>query len=359
MDIDINRKKTLIGLLEWLYTEFKDDLPSLVRLPAHLILCLAKHTSPEDRKALRNATAADVEAAFKESNLAAIYARGAFQKADATHDLVRMLTKACQDEFDELRILGWTNLKRSDDILAEVRQIAANMRASGELERPLTLTPPRNIRPRNAKFVGRESELEDLHQRLTKEHNVGVTQQAGVHGMGGVGKTEVAFEYAWLHLDDYPGGVFAVSGDRDLLMPQLANMAIHLGIEEQDRPEPTALLVKLRLEAPPDTLFIIDNLDEPSRITTYAWKDWLPSGACRRIITSRQNHIPGISEMMPIERLTREQGIKLLAQHRPDADEKDNRDAAADVVDFFDGLAVGVNVVGVYMAINTTPLGKK
>ena len=359
MHPDIDRKQILIGLLDWLYKEFKDDLPSIVRLPAHLVLCLATRASPGDRKKLRSATAADVEAAIKESKLATSYAKAGLQKASAIQDAVRLLTKACQEEFDELRILGWTNLKRSDDIHATMHEILRQMRDSGDLNRPFTLTPPRNIRQRNDRFVGRESEFDDLHDRLTRERNVGVTQQAGVHGMGGVGKTEVAFEYAWRRLDDYPGGVFGVRGDRDLLMPQLAELAVDLGLDEQDRPDRTAKMVKQRLEAPPDSLLIIDNLDEWDRLTTAAWRNWLPGEACRRIITTRQSHMPGLSEMMPLERLTREQGIELLAHHRPDAADQANHEAVGDVVDFFDGLAVGVNVVGLYMAINTTASWQK
>ncbi len=354
MPADSNRKNILIGLLDWLHQEFSDDLPSLVRLPAHLILCLATRANPEDRKKLRKATAADVEAALNESKLSAEYAKAGAHKAAATGDAVRMLTEACRSEFDELRILAWTNLQRADDILAMLREEFARIRSSGELDRPFTLTPPRNVRPRNERFVGRDSELDDLHDRLAKDHNVGVTQQAGVHGMGGVGKTEVAFEYAWRRLDEYPGGVFEVSGDRELLMPQLADLAVHLGLDEQDRPEQTAQMVKQRLEADPDSLLIIDNLDERDRLSAEAWRDWLPGGACRRIITTRQPHIPGVGEMMPIERLTRGPGVNLLAHHRPDATDEANHRAAGDVVDFFDGLAVGVNVVGVYMAINTS-----
>lgn len=361
MHVDTNRKNILIGLLDWLYKEFGQDLPAFVRAPIHLALCVANKASPEQRKALRHATAADVEEAIRASQLAAEYAKTGNQQNAGILDAVRYIEKALTqgidkllDEIVELRILGWTNLQRSDDILATVHDIHRQMRDSGELDRPFTLTPPRNIRPRNDRFVGRESELDDLHDRLTRGHNVGVTQQAGVHGMGGVGKTEVAFEYAWRRLDDYPGGVFGVSGDRDLLMPQLAELAVHLGLDEQDRPELTAQMVKQRLEAPPDSVLIIDNLDEPGRLKAAAWRDWLPGGACRRIITTRQPHIPGLSEMMAIERLTREQGIELLAHHRPDAADQANNEAAGDVVDFFDGLAVGVNVVGVYMAINTT-----
>ena len=106
MDVDTNRKNILIALLNWLYEEFKDDLPSIVRLPAHLVLCLATRATSGERKKLRKATAADVEAAIKESKLAATYAAASLRKASSIEDAVRLLTKACQEEFDELRILA-------------------------------------------------------------------------------------------------------------------------------------------------------------------------------------------------------------------------------------------------------------
>ena len=46
---DVDRKGILIGLLNWVYKEFGEDLPSLVRMPAHLALAIAHKASPEDR----------------------------------------------------------------------------------------------------------------------------------------------------------------------------------------------------------------------------------------------------------------------------------------------------------------------
>ncbi|MEH1950266.1 MAG: tetratricopeptide repeat protein [Nostoc sp.] len=54
------------------------------------------------------------------------------------------------------------------------------------------------------KFVGREAELEKLHQQLETSRQVAIV---AVAGMGGVGKTELATQYAKQHLQNYQGGV--------------------------------------------------------------------------------------------------------------------------------------------------------
>ncbi|MEH2375302.1 tetratricopeptide repeat protein [Nostoc sp.] len=54
------------------------------------------------------------------------------------------------------------------------------------------------------KFVGRETELEKLHQQLQTSRQVAIV---AVAGMGGVGKTEIAIQYAKQHLQNYQGGV--------------------------------------------------------------------------------------------------------------------------------------------------------
>ncbi|MEH1895490.1 MAG: tetratricopeptide repeat protein [Nostoc sp.] len=54
------------------------------------------------------------------------------------------------------------------------------------------------------KFVGREAELQKLHQQLQISRQVAIV---AVAGMGGVGKTELATQYAKQHLQKYQGGV--------------------------------------------------------------------------------------------------------------------------------------------------------
>lgn len=66
---------------------------------------------------------------------------------------------------------------------------------------------PHNL-PRSGtlKFVGRAEALENLHQMVQQNNQVVI---AAIEGMGGVGKTELATQYALLHLLllTYPGGI--------------------------------------------------------------------------------------------------------------------------------------------------------
>lgn len=58
--------------------------------------------------------------------------------------------------------------------------------------------------PGVARFVGRQQELVKLHEHLQNPRIVAIS---AVAGMGGVGKTELATQYANQHEADYPGGI--------------------------------------------------------------------------------------------------------------------------------------------------------
>jgi hypothetical protein len=51
-------------------------------------------------------------------------------------------------------------------------------------------------------FKGRDAALVDLRRRLRS----GLCQ--AIHGLGGVGKTRLAIEYAWRHASDYTALLF-------------------------------------------------------------------------------------------------------------------------------------------------------
>jgi hypothetical protein len=72
--------------------------------------------------------------------------------------------------------------------------------------------PPRDpsITPNNLElrgsdtFVGREVQLQELDDLLQRENRSAICALAG---MGGIGKTELAVQYALRYQDSYPGGI--------------------------------------------------------------------------------------------------------------------------------------------------------
>jgi len=82
---------------------------------------------------------------------------------------------------------------------------------------------PQNIPPSNSiEFVGRDKQLTELHQLLQKNSQVVI---AAINGMGGVGKTELAIQYAKQHLLDYPGGICWVNAQGILAGLQILRFA--------------------------------------------------------------------------------------------------------------------------------------
>jgi hypothetical protein len=75
----------------------------------------------------------------------------------------------------------------------------------GQPQRTSPPNPIYNIPNRGvANFVGRQQELTTLHEKLQQPGTVAIS---AIAGMGGIGKTELATQYALRHEKDYPGGI--------------------------------------------------------------------------------------------------------------------------------------------------------
>ena len=80
-------------------------------------------------------------------------------------------------------------------------------------------------------FVGRENELKKIHHELYENENNRVTISS-ISGMGGVGKTELAIQYARQYYDDYSGGIgwFNVR-DTNLATEIIQFIQLQMGLE--------------------------------------------------------------------------------------------------------------------------------
>jgi len=113
-------------------------------------------------------------------------------------------------------------------------------------------------------FVGRRDALARLDEWVQDR-----TQPApavSVVGMGGVGKTSLALEFAHSRRDRFPGGVYWFNGQKTCVS-QCARLAALNGSATPDTPETAAALAFLKsLERSKPALVIIDDLDRPNLI---------------------------------------------------------------------------------------------
>jgi Flp pilus assembly protein TadD len=91
-------------------------------------------------------------------------------------------------------------------------------------------------------FIGREAELAQLHEQLQRSDRIAIS---AIAGMGGIGKTELALQYALKHLGDrtYSGGICWIRAHQDMGMQILTFARIYLGLEP---PEDLDLVAKVR-----------------------------------------------------------------------------------------------------------------
>ncbi|CAG6395638.1 FxSxx-COOH system tetratricopeptide repeat protein [Streptomyces cocklensis] len=207
---------------------------------------------------------------------------------------------------EELARLRGDHATLTDLLEAAFREVRAPAaRPAGSRTRPATYRLP----PRNTHFTGRDAALRELRQRLTSGDD-GAMQ--AVHGLGGVGKTQLAVEYAYLYRSEYRYVVFVDAEDPDLVASQFASLARELGLAEVSSEQVVPQVYGRLLDHAP-WLVIFDNGERPGTLL-----DALPSGDLGSgghvIVTTRRRGWSSRAGVIDLEVFTRREAVELLAR---------------------------------------------
>ncbi|WP_307036566.1 FxSxx-COOH system tetratricopeptide repeat protein [Streptomyces canus] len=182
---------------------------------------------------------------------------------------------------------------------------------------PGTLPRVRNLPARNAAFTGRDSLLVHLRQALASGQRVAVQ---ALHGRGGVGKTQLAIEYAHRFAGEYELAWWIPAEDPALIPDQLAQLAARIGAAPTGMPPAAAVeLLLAELGTMSRWLLVFDNAEDPSALAPF-----LPGGTTGHVlITSRNPHWHTYAAPLNVDTLARTESIALLRAQGavlPDAD---------------------------------------
>jgi tetratricopeptide (TPR) repeat protein len=177
--------------------------------------------------------------------------------------------------------------------------------------------PPRpfiGVPPRIASFTGRAEQLDKLDAILMQDKPAAVTQKsvgrAAVQGMGGVGKTSLAIEYAHRFRGLYAGVCWCPAETRTGLLSALAGLAVTLGAvtpEEAEVEKAAKAALRRLAEQRATWLLVNDNVTAPDEIA-----DVLPSAGARVLITSRFSDWSELASEVALDVLPFEEAVALL-----------------------------------------------
>ncbi|TQM83851.1 tetratricopeptide (TPR) repeat protein [Saccharothrix saharensis] len=160
-----------------------------------------------------------------------------------------------------------------------------------------------NVPARNPNFTGRAESLARLREALRAPGTVTVHS---IRGMGGVGKSQLAIEFAHRYAADFDV-VWWVPAEQPAAIPgHLTELGTRLGVEG-----PEAALDALRDRR---SLLVFDNAEDAA-----ALRDFLPRGAGRVLVTTRRSGFGGLGEVLDVDVLDRAESMALVRRRVPAA----------------------------------------
>lgn len=164
--------------------------------------------------------------------------------------------------------------------------------------------------PRNPYFTGREEILEALHTQLSVEQGVALTQSSALHGLGGIGKTQIALEYAYRHALEY-SAVFWIGSETDeQVVASLLRIAEALQLEEREDHDPLRVVMAVQhwLSTHCQWLLIWDNVEALDTVPRFL--PGVRQGSL--LLTTRRQAIGPLAQGLPVGPMGQEDGLLLL-----------------------------------------------
>ncbi len=198
------------------------------------------------------------------------------------------------------------------------------------MQRTTTATPALlvNVPMRNTSFVGRQALLRAVEEQLAAQDTAAVLPNA-LHGLGGVGKSQLALEYIYTHQRDYRIICWIPAERESLILAALSSLASQLGVAPAGQDSlgaaaantaVPAVLEALRTGTPYDNwLLVFDNAEDIEAVRGY----FPHNGPGKVIVTSRNRGWERVATSLPVNVFERDESIELLQKRAKDLPRED------------------------------------
>ena len=224
---------------------------------------------------------------------------------------------------------------------------------------PATMSTASNAKPNTLPFVslgslfkGRDEKLAELRRRLDAAPSTAtalVTRQA-IYGLGGIGKTRLAIEYAWQHEADYTALLFVTGETPESLNANLAALVRVLHLPEQQATEQTLQVeaVLAWVASHPGWLLILDNVD--THDAAAAVEKLLPRlRAGHVLVTSRQSNWSAAVQPLELDVLDEVSSVEFLLERTNAPRDSESLSAATALAHELGGLALALEQASAYV----------
>jgi tetratricopeptide (TPR) repeat protein len=210
---------------------------------------------------------------------------------------------------------------------------------------------------RNLFFTGREEVLIQLRTALISEDQpIALCQPQAISGLGGIGKTQTAVEYAYRYHDNYDAVLWARADSADLLISDFLLIAALLYLPQRNEQD-QSVVVKAVLrwfDLHERWLLILDNADNLEMTSEFIPK----VGKGHVLLTTRANSTGTVAQRIELDTMGLEEGTlfllrrtKLLKGTSPSlkAVPEAVRSQVRAIVEAVDGLPLALDQAGAYI----------
>jgi tetratricopeptide (TPR) repeat protein len=247
-------------------------------------------------------------------------------------------------------------IRKAIDDLTNNRIIVNPSIVSGTTSSGTTQVPIWNIPyQRNLLFTGREDVLKKLSQALRTGKTAALAQPQAISGLGGIGKTQTAVEYAYRYKDDYKAMLWVKAETEGSINSDFVTIASLLDLPEKQEQDQHKIVeaVKRWFQEHTEWLLILDNADDISMV-----QGFIPLGRKGHILLTTRAHATGrVAQRIEVEKMEPDEGALFLL-HRatiidPDAPletaSRTDQDIAREIVNVMDGLPLALEQAGAYI----------